>query len=169
LNVLFDLDIDGGQTLPVMLRDYQVDNVERSFIHVDFQKIDLTRKVKVEVPIRLVGKAPGVKEGGILEHLRRELEVFCLPTAIPEAIEVDVSNLNIGDTIHLHEVKLPEGIELPTLSDLTIAAVVAPVEEKIEVPVEGAALAEPEVIGAKKPEEGEAAEAEAKPEGKKGK
>lgn len=157
LNALFDLTIDDQSPVPVMLRDYQVDNIDRYFTHVDFQKIDLSKKIKIEVSVKLVGKASGVKEGGILEHIRRALEVICLPTAIPESIDVDVSNLDIGDTIHVQDLTLPEGVELGSISNVTIAAVVAPVEEKVEeVAVEGEVPAEPEVIGEKKAEEGEA-------------
>lgn len=148
-SVLIDLAIDGKETLPVMLRDFQVDIISRKFRHLDFQKVDLSKRIKVEVPLHLVGKAPGVKEGGILEHLRRTLEIRCLPTAIPDSIDVDVSQLNIGDTIHLHDVKLPEGVEVAFAADITIAAVVAPVEEKEAVPGEEAPT-EPEVIGEKK-------------------
>lgn len=164
-NVLIDLEIEGKETLPVMLRDFQVDILKRFFTHVDFQKIDLKKKIKLEIPVHLVGKAPGVKEGGILEHSRRTLEVRCLPTAIPDAIDVDVSHLDIGDTIHLTDLKLPEGVEMISAADVTIAAVVEPKEEKIEeVVAEEGAPAEPEVIGEKKAEEGagEAAKEEKK-------
>jgi large subunit ribosomal protein L25 len=166
-NVLFDLQIDGKKSVPVMVRDYQAHVIERNLIHVDFLQVDLTEKIHVEIPIRLIGKPPGLKEGGILEHIRRTLEVICLPTAIPEFIEADVSALNIGDTVHVHDLKLPEGIELAAITDVAIAAVVAPAEEKIEevVAVEGAPT-EPEVIGAKKKEEeeGEGEEAPKKEE-----
>ena len=165
-NVLIDLEIDGKETVCVMLRDFQVDIIKRFFTHVDFQKIDLKKKLKLEIPIHLVGKAPGVKEGGILEHTRRTLEVRCLPTAIPEAIDVDVSALDIGDTIHLSDITLPEGVEPISAADFTIAAVVEPKEEKVEEAVaEEGAPTEPEVIGEKKAEEGAPAE-EAKEEKK---
>ena len=156
-SVLIDLDIDGKETLAVMLRDFQVDIISRKFRHLDFQKVDLKKKFKLEVPIHLVGIAPGVKEGGILEHIRRTLEIRCLPAGIPQSIDVDISALNIGDTIHLHDLKLPEGVEVAFTSDVTIAAVVAPAEEKEEVVPGEEGAAEPEVIGEKKEEGGEAA------------
>ena len=156
-SVLIDLDIDGKETLAVMLRDFQVDIISRKFRHLDFQKVDLKKKFKLEVPIHLVGIAPGVKEGGILEHIRRTLEIRCLPAGIPQSIDVDISALNIGDTIHLHDLKLPEGVEVAFTSDVTIAAVVAPAEEKEEVAPGEEGAAEPEVIGEKKEEGGEAA------------
>jgi large subunit ribosomal protein L25 len=154
--VLMDLSIDGKEALPVMLRDFQADVITRKFEHLDFQKVDLTKKIKLEVPIHLVGKAPGVKDGGILEHMRRQLEIKCLPTAIPEAIDVDVSQLNLGDILHVSDIKLPEGVEVLTPLDQTVAAVVEPASEptaeEVAAAVEGAP-AEPEVIGAKKEEE----------------
>jgi large subunit ribosomal protein L25 len=160
--VLLDLSIDGKETLPVMLRDYQVDVITRKFEHLDFQKVDLTKKIKLEVPIHLVGKAPGVKDGGgILEHMRRQLEIKCLPTAIPEAIDVDVSQLNIGDILHVSDIKLPEGVEVLTALDQTVAAVMEPPPEPTVEEVAAATEAaptEPEVIGAKKEEEGEGEE-----------
>ncbi len=154
LSALFDLKIDGEQTQPVMLRDYQADNISREFLHVDFQRVDMSQKVKVEVPVHLVGKAPGVKEGGILEHLRRELEIVCLPGAIPEAIEVDVSHLNIGDNIHIHDLKLPEGVELSAISDVLVAAVVEAVEQPTTTV--GEEITQPEVLTEKKAAEKDA-------------
>ena len=153
-NVLFDLEIEGKSTIGVMLREYQVHVIDRHFLHVDFQKIDPNKKIKVEVPIHLVGKAPGVKEGGIMEHIRRSLEVICLPDSMPSSIDVDVSGLNIGDTIHIHDLKLPEGIELVPMADVTVAAVVAPVAEEEVAPAEGEeAPTEPEVLTEKKADE----------------
>lgn len=133
-SALFDLAIEGqGQKIPVMVKDYQVDVLSRDFLHVDFFRVNLSEKVTVEVPIHFIGEAPGVKEGGgILEHIARTIEVICLPTAIPEALNVDVSHLNIGDNLHVHDLQLPEGVELLPGSDETIAIVVAPTEEKVE-------------------------------------
>jgi len=157
INVLFDLEVQGQGKIPVIVKDYQAHVIDRQFLHVDFFKIDLTKKVTIEAPIHLVGKAAGVKEGGILEHITRTIKVNCLPTSIPQFLEVDVSNLNIGDSLHLHDVKLPPGVEAAPGSDETIAAVVAPVEEVV-VAAE-TEVTQPEVLTAKKPAEGE----EAKP------
>ncbi|HEX5035004.1 MAG TPA: 50S ribosomal protein L25/general stress protein Ctc [bacterium] len=154
INVLFDLDIQGKGKIPVIVKDYQAHVIDRKFTHVDFFKIDLSKKVSIEVPIHLVGKAVGVKEGGILEHITRTLKVNCLPTAIPQFLEADVSNLNIGDSLHLHDMKLPQGVEVAAGgADETIAAVVAPVEEVVETPA--TEVTQPEVLTAKKPAEGE--------------
>lgn len=150
-NQLFDLEIEGQSVIPAMVRDYQAHVISRRLTHVDFLKVDLTKKIHVEVPLHLVGKAAGVKEGGILEHLRRTVEVVCLPISIPEAIDVDISGLNIGDILHLSDVALPANVEWITATDVSVAAVVAPAEEKVEAAA--ATTAEPEVIGKKKPAE----------------
>jgi len=158
-NAIFDLQIEGKPAVSAMVKEYQAHVLTRHFIHVDFLQVDLSQKITVEVPIHLVGKAPGVKEGGILEHIVRNLKVRCLPTAIPDFLSVDVSQLNIGDNIHSKEVTLPQGVEfLPGAGDVTIAAVVAPKEEKVEAPT--GEVQQPEVLTAKAPAEG-AAEAPA--------
>ncbi len=163
INVLFDLEIQGKGKVPVIVKDYQAHVIDRKFTHVDFFKIDLTKKISVEVPIHLVGKAAGVKEGGILEHITRSLKVNCLPGAIPQFLEADVSNLNIGDSLHLHDLKLPQGVEAVPGADETIAAVVAPVEEVVVTPE--TEVTQPEVLTAKKPAEGEGEAGAAAPKG----
>lgn len=165
INVIVDLQIEGKDRIPVMVKDYQAHVIDRKFLHVDFLKIDLAKKVSVEVPIQLVGKAPGVKEGGILEHITRTIKVNCLPTAIPNSLEADVSGLNIGDNIHVHDLRLPEGVELVPGSDETVAAVVAPVEEVVTTPE--TEVVQPEVLTEKKPAEGEAEKKAEKKEEKK--
>lgn len=153
INVIVDLEIEGKERIPVMVKDYQAHVIDRHFLHVDFLKVDLTKKIVVEVPIQLVGKAPGVKEGGILEHITRNIKINCLPTAIPKSLEADVSGLNIGDNIHVHDLKLPEGVELVPGADETVAAVVAPVEEVVTAA--STEVVQPEVLTEKKPAEGE--------------
>ena len=152
INVIVDLKIEGKEQIPVMVRDYQAHVIDRHFLHVDFLKVDLSKKITVEVPIQLTGKAPGVKEGGILEHITRSIKVNCLPTAIPNSLTVDVSALNIGDNLHVHDLKLPEGVELVAGADETLAAVVAPVEEVVVAPE--TEVVQPEVLTEKKPAEG---------------
>jgi large subunit ribosomal protein L25 len=170
MNTLLEMEVPKHGKVTVMLKDYQADNLLRKFTHVDFVTVDLSKKLKVEVPILVVGKAEGVKEGGILELIRRELTVICLPTNIPKNIELDVSALKIGQSIHIDDLKLPSDIEVPHDQNFTIASVVAPKAEEVvtAVPAEGAPT-EPEVLTAKKPAEGEAPEekkGEAKPEKK---
>ncbi len=159
MNTLLDIHVPKKGVVTALLKDYQADVISRDLTHLDFVKIDLAQKLSVAVPIRYVGKSEGVKEGGILEAIRRELEVECLPTAIPEFIEVDVSHLKVGQSMHIHEVKLPDGVILTHPDEnFTLVSVVAPKEEEVVVaaPAEGAP-AEPEVLTAKKPAEGEVA------------
>lgn len=148
LNALIDLELSGrsdAQPLVVMLKDYQTDSVRRTMTHVDLFKIDLTHKVTIKVPLKLIGKSVGLTKGGLIEQARRELEVNCLPGNIPEVIEVDITHLDLGHSIHVKELKLPEGVEVPhDETDFAIVSVVAPREEKVEeapVAAEGAPAA----------------------------
>jgi large subunit ribosomal protein L25 len=160
LNTLIDLSV-GGRTDTVLVKELQRHPVQGAFWHVDFYQVDLTRKITVSVPIHFVGKARGVEFGGILDHPLRELEVECLPRAIPEFVEVDVSALEIGQAIHVSELRLPEGVEVKTDGALAVASVVLPAAEVEATPVE--TIVEGEVV------EGEAAAAAAPAEGGKAK
>jgi large subunit ribosomal protein L25 len=155
----------GSSEFTALIRDAQYDPVTHEVLHLDFQHISLTEKIEVRVPVNLMGLAIGVKDGGgILETILRDLEVRCLPTAIPAAIDVDVSALNIGDSIHVRDLSIPD-VELLNDPDATVVTVVPPtvMEEKPVEVVEGAeASAEPEVIAKGKKEEEGAAEAEDK-------
>ena len=156
----------GESEFTALIRDAQYDPVTHEVLHLDFQHISLTETIEVRVPVNLVGLAIGVKDGGgILEMILRDLEVRCLPTAIPAAIDVDVSALNIGDSIHVRELSIPE-VTILSDADATVVTVVPPtvMEEKPVEAVEGAepAAAEPEVIAKGKKEEEGAAETEEK-------
>ncbi|MBI4212365.1 MAG: 50S ribosomal protein L25 [Deltaproteobacteria bacterium] len=156
LTGICELTVDGKDKMMAVIRDYQADAITRKMTHIDFQAIDLSEKLDLEVPINLIGIPVGVKENaGVLEQLRRKIHIRVLPTNIPSHIDVDVSNLLIGQSIHADEVKLPEGVEFPHAQNYTIAAVVAPAKEEVPVaaaPVEGEAAAAA-------PAEGAAAEA----------
>src|SRR5258705_8005895 len=159
-NVIVDLKLSGtaAKDRKALIREIQRHPVAGLILHLDLQHISLTERIKVEVPIVLVGTPIGVKDGGgILEHLLREVEVECLPTDIPSKLEVDVSNLAIGDSLHVSDLKV-ERAEILTEADRAIAAVVPPTILEEVTPAEEGAAAEPEVIGAKKDEEGEAGE-----------
>jgi len=155
-SVLLNLQIQNGQTLTrsAMIRELQTNPVTGAFLHVDFYEIDMQRKIKVSVPVVTRGKSAGVEEGGLVQIVRRELEVFCLPTAIPEAIEVDISDLTIGDSIHVQEIPLPGDIELPADVDFTVITVLAP---KVEEVIEEEELEEGEEAALEEGAEGEAA------------
>lgn len=159
LNTLIDLSV-AGRTDTVLVKELQRHPVYGSYVHVDFFQVDLSQKIKVSVPIHFVGKARGVEFGGILDHPLRELEVECLPRAIPEFVEVDVSALEVGQSIHVSDLRLPEGVEVMTDGELPVASVVLPAAEVEATPTE--TVVEGEVP------EGEAAAA-APAEGAKGK
>jgi large subunit ribosomal protein L25 len=161
-----DSSLDGGVAL---VRELQIHPIERTPMHVDFLRVDVTKPVETEVALSYVGKAKGLVDGGMVQPLRRVLEVRALPDKLPDAIEVDVSNLGIHDVIHVADLTLPEGVEALYSENFTLVTVVppvveaAPVEEVAAVPgAEGAPAAE----GAAPAAEGKAEEGGAKAEGK---
>lgn len=175
-NTIFDLTVDGKKEGLVRIREYQSHPINRVFTHVDFQAVDLTTKIEVEVPIHVIGKAEGVKLGGILEQQRRSLLLRCLATQIPEFIEIDISPLNIGQSVHADEIALPPGVEFPHETNFVVVAVVPPSKEEEApaaaeaAPVEGAPAATPEgeAREGEKAEKKEPAKEGAKEEKKKG-
>jgi large subunit ribosomal protein L25 len=177
-NVLIALKISGSakaKDKTVVIKEIQREPIKDQILHVDFNEISLTETLKVNVPLVSKGEAAGVKkDGGVLEHVVWELQIECLPTDIPEKVEVDVTNLNIGDAVHIKDLTLPEGVKVLNDPELIVFIVKPP---KVEAPKEEVAAeeaAEPELIRKKKeeeaPEEGakekEAAPKEAKKEEK---
>jgi large subunit ribosomal protein L25 len=133
-----DLSIDGAKPTPVVLKEAQRDPVRGDTTHVDLLRVRLDKPIHAVVPLELTGvdDTPGVKEGGILEQLTRELNVEALPTAIPESIVHKLGELNIGDTLALEEIAVPEGVTLLDDPATTVAAVSAPrlqTEEEAEI------------------------------------
>jgi large subunit ribosomal protein L25 len=167
-SVLLKLQIKNGQTgsRSAMVKELQTHPVTGQFLHIDFYEVDLKRKINAMIPVTITGKSQGVEDGGILQIVRREIEVFCLPTAIPESIEVDISELEIGGSIHVNEITLPSDVELPEDVDFTVITILAPkVEEEV---VEVEELAEGEEVpeeGAEEAAEGEEAPAEEESKG----
>jgi large subunit ribosomal protein L25 len=160
-NAIVNLAVNGGE-YTALIRDVQYDPINHSVLHLDFHRISLDESIEVKVTVHLQGLAVGVKDaGGILEHILRDIEVRCLPTAIPSSIDADVSHLNIGDSIHVRDLSVPN-VTVLSDPDATIATVVPPtvIEEKpaeeVAVVAEGA---EPEVIAKGKKEEEEGGEA----------
>ncbi len=125
----------GGQKLAI-LKDLQVHPVTDKLIHADFYELLEGQKVTASVPVRFTGKAIGVEMGGLLQHVRRELEVRCLPKDFPEYIDIDVTELEIGDSIHIDAVALPEAVEVPHDVNFTVAVVVGRMAEAVEEVVE---------------------------------
>lgn len=156
-HVILDLEIKGQDVRKVLLQDVQHHPITDQILHADFHEISMTEKLRIEIPVHLVGDPVGVTQnGGVLEHLVREITVECLPTDIVEAFHVDVSALKIGDKLTAGDIALDKSkYTLITSKDLAVASVSAPrEEEEVKPAAEAAAAAEPEVIKEKK-EEGE--------------
>jgi large subunit ribosomal protein L25 len=176
-NTIFNLVIQGGETTPVMLVDRQVDPVKGTLLHADFKRIDLTKRLRVSIPVHTTGEAAGVKvQGGLLEVITRAIEIECLPDEIPEGFTVDVTELMIGQAKRASDVALSGSMKLVSSPDTVIAHSVALRAEEVVEPTAaeaaaavtleaGATPAEPEVI--KKGKKEEEAPAEEKEKGKK--
>jgi large subunit ribosomal protein L25 len=171
-NALFNLSA-GGKQSKVIVREVQRDPITSRIVHIDFHAISMTRPLHISVPIHYTGTATGVKnDGGILQLVMRELEISCLPTSIPEFVEVDVTNLGIGDSIHVRDLNL-SGINILADKDRTLVVVSAPTVIKVETPTaataegaEGTPAAAAAAPGAAAPAAG-AAPAAATPQQKK--
>jgi len=157
---LFDLELEGSKSVPVVVKDQQLHPVRGSLEHIDLQEVKLDEAIQAEVAVELEGadNAPGVKEGGVLEHVTHEVTISALPTEIPESIPADVSGMEINDTLQLSALVAPSGVEFvlgedQSADEITIATLSPPrVEEEPETEIEE----EAELVG----EEGEAAEGE---------
>ena len=162
-NTLITLTVDGGGATKVMLREYQLDPITHHLLHVDFYRVAMDKLVRVTVPLVIKGEAPGVKQqGGILDFVHREIEVECLPADIPQHVEIDVSELMLGQSIRLRE--LTQQVKWTPVSDpeLMLVHVITPrIVEEAPKPAEAeaaAAPAEPEVIKKGKVEKAEGEE-----------
>jgi large subunit ribosomal protein L25 len=155
-NTIVDLDLADGGSFKVLIRELQRHPFRDETLHVDFFHVAMDEKIYVEVPIVVLGTPIGVKnKGGIVDHQLRELEVYCLPGSIPEKFEVDISDLDIGDAIHVSDLSI-EGVEIETDLERSVVTVLAPtVIEEPEAEVVEEELLEPEVIGRAREEEGE--------------
>lgn len=153
--VIVDLHFAGGEKKLALLKDYQVDPVSRELLHTDFFEVSLTEAIRVSVHVVTVGEPIGVKrDAGILQYALREVEIQCLPDKIPGKIEFDISKLELGQSVHVSDLKFEEGIKVLTDPGDVIVTVLAPAVE--EAPVAEAAVvaaAEPEVVKKGKKEE----------------
>ncbi len=160
-STVIELSMD-GKSARTLIREIQRHPFKRQILHVDFQELVAGEKVTVRIPIVLMGVPEGVRQdGGILDQVMRELEIEVDPANIPNHVEVDVNALRIGDSVHVRDIPLPEGVELVGEPDSTVCVVSAPraVVETVAPTEEAEIVAEPEVIGkAKKEEEEEEAE-----------
>jgi len=155
-NILVELEIAGeNATRAALVQEVQHSPVGGDVLHIDFHAVSMDEKIEADVPLEPVGTANGVKNfGGLLEQSLRALTVSCLPRDLPDKISVDVSNLNIGDSIHVRDIKLPNEVAAKVQPELTVFSVLAPIVEEEPVAPEAETAAGPEVIKEKK-EEGE--------------
>jgi large subunit ribosomal protein L25 len=166
LNTIFTLAIAGGENTPVMVVDRQVDPIRGLLLHADLKRIDLTKRIRVTVPVVTEGEPAGVKvQGGLLEIISRSVEIECLPDEIPENFTVGVSELMIGQSKRASDVTVSGSMKLVSDPQTVIAHIVALRAEEVVAPVEGAvpvaeAVAEPEVAAKKGKKEEEAGEKE---------
>jgi len=133
--VILNLVIQNGKkmTKAAMVKELQTHPVTGNFIHIDFYEIDMKRQINVMVPIITKGQAMGVENGGMLNIVRREIELLCLPGDIPEAIEIDITDLDIGDAIHIEDIPLGENVEVSADFNFTVVTVLSPTVEEEEV------------------------------------
>jgi len=159
-NTIFTIDVEGVGVSEVMFHDRQIDPVKGRLIHADLARLVKGQKIEVTVPLHLVGEPIGVKEKqGVLEQIIREIEIRCEPRQIPDSLDVDVTNLDVHELLHVSDIAAGEGIEILTDAEQVIATVGIVKEEVAPaVPAEGEEPAEPEVIGKGKKEEDEGSE-----------
>ncbi|HEX7999301.1 MAG TPA: 50S ribosomal protein L25 [Pyrinomonadaceae bacterium] len=155
-NAIFTLDIEGVGASEVMFHDRQIDPVRGRLVHADLKRLVRGQKIEVTVPLHLIGEPIGVREEqGVLEQIVREIDIRCQPRNIPDAIDVDVSNLGVHDVLHVSDIPADENIEILTDAEIVIATVGVVREEPVEAPAVEEEPAEPEVIGKGKKEDEE--------------
>ena len=159
-SIILNLVIQNGKkvTKPAMIKEFQSHPVSGDFLHIDFYEIDMQRKINVMIPVVTKGICKGVELGGLLQIIRREIEVLCMPGDIPEAIEIDITDLDMGDSLHVDEIPLGDNVEIATDVNFTVLTVVSPKVEEVEEEEEEEALEGEEA--AAEGEAGEGAEPE---------
>ena len=176
-NTIFDLDVAGSTTVKAMVVDWQNEPIKGALLHIDLKRIAMDKAIRVSVPVQLIGVPVGVKtQGGILEHVLREVEIECLPSDIPSHLDADVSGLEINQAVHVSDLPHPGTIKFLDDEGLTVAHVsmikeeVVPVEEVVEAPVEPEVVkkgkGETEAAPDAKPETKSDAKPDAKPDAK---
>jgi len=145
-NTIFTLDMIGEGSGDVIFHDRQIHPIKGRLMHADLRRLAKGEKIEVTVPIHIIGEAAGlVEDGAVLNQQMREIKVLCEPSKIPEFIEADVTNLAVGDSIHISDLKFGEGVEVHELPEAVVASVVVVKEEELEPQIEEAA--EPEIVG----------------------
>jgi large subunit ribosomal protein L25 len=146
MNVMIDLAVENADSGLAFIRDYQADPFKREFRHIDFQAISIDETIELEIPVELIGTPIGVKEGGVIVQPRHTIAIKTKPNNIPDKITVDITELDIGDTIHADDMKLPQGVEFTHATNFSVVAIVPPTKEEVPaapppVEVEAAAAA----------------------------
>ncbi|MCB2168272.1 MAG: 50S ribosomal protein L25 [Deltaproteobacteria bacterium] len=131
--IFVDLAIEGGETRKAMLKELQQHPVSGSFIHADFYEVALDRKMRVMIPVTTVGKCQGVEMGGMIQIIRRELEALCIPSEIPEMIEIDITEMDVGDSVHVEDIAVEGDVELVHDVNFTILTILDGRQEEEEV------------------------------------
>lgn len=162
-NSIFNLSVTGGENVPVIVTDYQLEPIKGRVLHFDMKRVDLTKKIVVKIPVHTSGEAKGVKlQGGLLESITREVEIEVLPDDIPEQFMVDVANLSVGEGIRASDLPMSGSMRLVSPGDSLITHVISLKAEEPVAGAEGATGAEPEVIKKGKKEDDTKAAAPAK-------
>ena len=151
---LISLNLGEPENMDCIIKDVQFDPVTEKIVHIDLLGLQKGEKIQIEVPVQLRGTPIGLKEGGVLQHTLHKIEIECLPAEIPEHLEIDVTNLKLGDSIHISDLKF-ENFDILNSEEVIVAAVTHPKVEKEETPAEDVEVAEPEVIAKGKAEEKE--------------
>ncbi|HUL00797.1 MAG TPA: 50S ribosomal protein L25 [Nitrospirota bacterium] len=173
-HALINLKLEGGKKTGdrmALIKDYQVDPISGALLHVDLMEVAMNEKVKIQVAIQITGTAVGVKEGGIFQYGQRQVDVECLPTQIPDSLSIDITTLKMNESLHVRDIKAPEGVKILTDPDATIASIQPPISDaKLEAMLATAPAAEagePELVKKLKKEgEGEVAAPAAEAKGK---
>ena len=156
-NTIIDLDVEGEKKpIRALVREVQTHPARGSIVHVDFYQIHAGERVNIQIPLNFIGTPVGVRQGGILQHTMDELDVKVSSDNIPESIDIDVSGMEIGDSVHVRDLKVPEGVEVLDNEDRSVCSVSPPqagITEAAVAPTEAAAPTEPEVIRRKKDDE----------------
>ena len=161
-SIILNLVIQNGKkiTKPAMIKELQSHPVSGNLIHIDFYEIDMQRKINVMIPVVTKGQSKGVETGGMLQIVRREIEVLCMPGDIPSAFEIDITDLDIGDSVHIEEIPMGDNVELLSDVNFTVVTILSPkmeeeaVEEEEEEALEGEEAAAEDADGeAAEPEE----------------
>jgi len=155
-HMLVDLQLEGGKSRPALIQSVQHDPITTSILHVDLLEVSMKEKITSAVPLEATGEPLGVKnQGGILEVLTRELDIECLPNDLPDVIHFDVSELKVGDSLHVNQLKLPNGVTALSDSEQAVALVAEPTVavESEDEEAQGAGAKEPEVLNEKSDDE----------------